>query len=573
MKRTRRWLALLLAGVLTIPQAAVLRAEELTDGAQTSVKEMITGESGFAESGFTESEFAESGFAESELEESGLAESGLTEDQDGNEEIEIEEIGLADEGLPEELPEILSPGEKPAQAGATVGSCGPTAEWEVDDNGVLTITGTGELYDDSPWMTYVGQIKTVIISSGITSIGNNAFLECRDLKSITIPDTVTSIGRNAFGNCSSLTSVSLPKNLKSVGENLFSYCTSLTSVTIPDGLTEIAHGMFWGCTKLPGVTIPKSVKKIGGVAFFHCESMNSILIPDGVTSIGDEAFAFSGVKAVFFPGHAPAFEIHAWKEANESSMVFDGVTAKAYYPKGDSTWTASVRQNYGGTITWIALAKDASGNLIMPEPGVIPDTAPVITGYYNSSKGGDIRWTKVEGADGYVLFRNRKADGLKEAARIYDPDTLQYIDGAIKDNCWGRVYTYYVQPLFGDKMGKKSNVVTLQRLAPMKFTKYVNSAAGKVDLTWTCTVKENKALGYEVQYAASTADLYGQKGTFKKVSVEGRNNLSKTISGLSKGKTYWFRIRCYVNYTHSVTGKVTKTWSQYSDVVSVKINR
>ena len=113
--------------------------------------------------------------------------------------------------------------------------------------------------------------------------------------------------------------------------------------------------------------------------------------------------------------------------------------------------------------------------------------------------------------------------------------------------------------------------MTLQRLAPMKFTSAVNESIEAVDLTWACTVNENKALGYEIQYAESKEDLFGQKGTFKKVSVNGRNKLAKTITDLTPGNTYFFRIRCYVNYTHSVTGKQTKTWSQYSDLVNILI--
>ena len=196
-------------------------------------------------------------------------------------------------------------------------------------------------------------------------------------------------------------------------------------------------------------------------------------------------------------------------------------------------------------------------------------SAPTITGFYNSSKGGDIRWTKVNGATGYVLYRNRKADGLVKVTTINDPNTVSYIDTGVKDNCWGRVYAYYVRPIIDGKEGTKSNEVTLQRLAPMKITNKASNAAGQVSLTWACTVKDNKALGYEIQYATSTADLYGQKGSFQKVSVNGRNNLSKTITGLTGGQKYYFRIRGYVNYTHSVTGKTTKTWSQYSDVVNV----
>lgn len=203
------------------------------------------------------------------------------------------------------------------------------------------------------------------------------------------------------------------------------------------------------------------------------------------------------------------------------------------------------------------------------EVGATSSTA-TITGVYNSSKGGDVRWTKVNGATGYVLYRMRSADGLKKVTTINNPNTLQYIDGGIKDNCWGRVYSYYVRPVINGKEGAKSNELTLQRLAPMKFTKNTSTAVGEVSLTYACTVNSNKALGYEIQYATSTGDLYNQKGSFKKVSLNGRNNLNKSINGLSKGQAYYFRVRGYVNYTHSVTGKTTKTWSQYSEVVSVK---
>ena len=103
----------------------------------------------------------------------------------------------------------------------------------------------------------------------------------------------------------------------------------------------------------------------------------------------------------------------------------------------------------------------------------------------------------------------------------------------------------------------------------MKFTGYRRPAAGAIDLKWACTESSNKAVGYELQYALSTTDLYNRSGTFAKVSINGRNNLMTSLKGLKRNGKYYFRIRCYVNYTHSVTGKTTKTWSQYSNVVSV----
>ena len=210
-----------------------------------------------------------------------------------------------------------------------------------------------------------------------------------------------------------------------------------------------------------------------------------------------------------------------------------------------------------------------------PTPAVpfAAEVPPEVTGFYNSVKGADLRWTDVPGAEGYEVYRKRSADGTKKVATINAQDDTQYYDGEIKDNCWGRVYVYYIVPFAGDEEGTTSTQVTLQRLAPMKITECQNTSVGSVDLSWACTVNDNKALGYEIQYAESKEDLYGRTGSFRKFTVNGRNKLSKTITGLEAGKTYYFRIRCYVNYTHSVTGKQTKTWSQYSDVAEVMIEQ
>ena len=147
------------------------------------------------------------------------------------------------------------------------------------------------------------------------------------------------------------------------------------------------------------------------------------------------------------------------------------------------------------------------------------------------------------------------------------------MDKSIREGCWGKVYVYYVCTGSGAIETSKEAGQTLQRLAPMYITSVKNNSKGAVTLSWKVSSGSNKAFGYELQYATSKADLFGQKGSFKKVSINGRNNLTKTLSGLSKGKTYYFRVRAYVNYTHSVTKKTTKTWSQYSDVKSIKITK
>lgn len=86
-------------------------------------------------------------------------------------------------------------------------------KWNLDMNGVLTISGTGKMADyhepdsPAPWSGQRDQIKTVIISQGVTSIGASAFLGCTNLTEITIPKSVVSIGDSAFSGCENLARV------------------------------------------------------------------------------------------------------------------------------------------------------------------------------------------------------------------------------------------------------------------------------------------------------------------------------------------------------------------------------
>ena len=82
------------------------------------------------------------------------------------------------------------------------GTCGPNLKWHLTDDGVLTISGKGEMVNDSytyPWS--YSDIKRIIIGDGVTTIGQHAFTDCRSLTSVTIPNSVTTIGGAAFSDC------------------------------------------------------------------------------------------------------------------------------------------------------------------------------------------------------------------------------------------------------------------------------------------------------------------------------------------------------------------------------------
>ena len=182
----------------------------------------------------------------------------------------------------------------------TCGAQGDNLTWTLDSDGVLTISGTGEMADyDGPepgdgvyYTPWGGGISSLIIDDGVTSIGDNAFVDCRSLTSVTIGDGVTSIPVAAFYRCCDLTNVTIGNGVNSIGLYAFYQCNSLTSVTIGNGVTIIEDNAFEECDSLTSVTIPDSVISIGGSAFAWCTNLTNVTIGNGVTSIGGSAFAW-----------------------------------------------------------------------------------------------------------------------------------------------------------------------------------------------------------------------------------------------------------------------------------------
>ncbi len=231
------------------------------------------------------------------------------------------------------------------------GKCGDNVTYTLDSNGLLTISGSGDMFKsgigDSPFR-YNSDIKKVVIDEGVTNIGYEAFRACSNLASIKVSNSVTSIGDYAFCECSRLTSIEIsnsvtsigdyvfadcysldniyvsesnskyksqggvlydkkmtklivcpagkkenieiPVGVTSIGDYAFGECSHLTSIEIPNSVTSIGHSVFYNCGSLTSIEIPAGVTSIGGGAFFCCSSLTSIEIPAGVTSIGNSAF-------------------------------------------------------------------------------------------------------------------------------------------------------------------------------------------------------------------------------------------------------------------------------------------
>ena len=251
-----------------------------------------------------------------------------------------------------------------AFADVKTGKCGDNVTYSLDTStGVLTISGTGKMTDysaeDCPFnsKTY----KSVIIESGVTSIGNYSFSACTSLTSITIPNSVTSIGYGVFQNCTSLTSVTIPDRVTNIGYWAFYNCISLTSVTIPDSVTSIGERAFSDCTSLTNVTIPNSVTSIGYYAFYNTayyndesnwnngvlylsnclidtnddfDSTTDYIIKDGTRIIADSAFEYCrSLTSVTIPDSVISIDDNAFEGCTSltSITISNSVTSIGYY--------------------------------------------------------------------------------------------------------------------------------------------------------------------------------------------------------------------------------------------------
>lgn len=178
---------------------------------------------------------------------------------------------------------------------------GSGVTWQLTENTddpstyTLTIRGSGAMKDypmssNQPWCSFRKQITSVVVSPGVTSIGQCAFSRFAKLTHVDIADSVISIGWDAFYYCSSLTNITIPQSVTYIGPLAFFHCTNLSSITLSNNITSIGSSAFEDCTNLTSITIPDSVTTIDLEAFKNCSSLTSITIPGSVISIGPYVF-------------------------------------------------------------------------------------------------------------------------------------------------------------------------------------------------------------------------------------------------------------------------------------------
>lgn len=244
------------------------------------------------------------------------------------------------------------------------GKCGDSGDnvtWQLYDDGLLVISGKGNMEDYTSRLTifsknalppysqsyyngddsdYVDDnfIRKIIINDGVTSIGDCAFSNLCALTSVTIPASVTSIGIYAFEYCKKLTSIKIPDSVTIIGNDAFYHTgyyknssnwkndilyigkhlvaakSNIASCKIKKGTLTISEEAFAYCRKLTSITIPDSVTIIGEAAFIGCTGLTNVKIPESVTIIGNSAFeTCKGLTSITIPESVTKIDNYTFK--------------------------------------------------------------------------------------------------------------------------------------------------------------------------------------------------------------------------------------------------------------------
>ena len=228
----------------------------------------------------------------------------------------------------------------------TFGICGDNLEWEINDDGVLTISGTGNMYDyeckanwgnTAPWYDdnkYL--IKEIVINEGVESIGEGAFSNCYYLKKVSLPNTLQSIGDRAFYGIYDLDTVYIPLDVTYIGYEAFSMCRGLETVFVDENNPIYSSddcGVLYNKDKETLIFYPlnnqttqyvvdKNTKYIADYAFYNCDNFISIDLGENLQNIGDSAFSFSdGLQKIFIPESVKYIGERAFSGCNDLNEI------------------------------------------------------------------------------------------------------------------------------------------------------------------------------------------------------------------------------------------------------------
>ena len=433
------------------------------------------------------------------------------------------------------------------------GTCGDNLTWTLDSAGLLTISGTGEMWDSA--FSYNKDIKSVCLPDAITKIPYKAFSGCTNLKNIRLPDSVTRIDEDAFGNCDlreqvvqeivssdnitfidsrafegnkNIYTVHIGKNVEYIQTETFNYmstpsfndCTNLTSITVsPENQTYTSiNGLL--CSKdgrsllyVPvGISgrldVPAGIETIGREAMHYAMSIKIVHIPKSVKKIGSDAFPIECTD-VYYDGTE--------EQWNEISI---GKNYNSDFPSRVTLHFTCEKHTYQNGVCTICGAKDPNYKLTVPS---------VKTDYLISTGKPYIKWTAVAGASQYEVYRSGSKNGTYTL--LGSTTNLNYTDS--KANA-GYIYYYKVKAVNANSIKSDYSATvaaTCHCARPVVKPDYLIST-GKPYIKWAAVAGASK---YYVYRSGSS------NGTYEYVGTTTATNY--TDNKANAGYTYYYKVK------------------------------
>lgn len=242
------------------------------------------------------------------------------------------------------------------------GQCGENITWLfTPTTGELKITGTGEMWDyedyessdeRTPWNQYSKDIKSLILSEGITHIGSNAFRGLT-VGALVLPSTTESIGRFgffAFGS-DTIGTLVLPEKIVSMGANAFNASRFTGTLNIPNSVTTISAGTFSNC-HFTEINLSENMTDIPYCCFLSNSKLTTVKIPAGITKIDEKAFydCPAIINCTILATTAPTLDEDIFSsEIYENAYLYYHADATDYEEKGWFDYFANRNPIYTGT--------------------------------------------------------------------------------------------------------------------------------------------------------------------------------------------------------------------------------
>ncbi len=177
------------------------------------------------------------------------------------------------------------------------GEIGENVYYVLYSNGRLLLRGTGATYDydlgESPFWENEN-IKSLVVSEGITAIGDSVFERCSNMATVSFPNTLKSIGKRAFFMYSTggLKSLNLPASVTKIGEKAFANISAV-SLVMPETLTDLGTYLFMDSNTLQSVRV--ECAEIPAFCFVNCSYLNQMTLSRNVKKIGSHMINYCSI--------------------------------------------------------------------------------------------------------------------------------------------------------------------------------------------------------------------------------------------------------------------------------------